>query len=119
MEQEKAKLGRPFMVLDTEQIEKLASLHCSTRDIAFVMGCHEQTLTNNYQENIDIGRANGRTRLRLAMFNNATQKYNAAVQIFLAKNLLGMSDVPKDEGDDGVLPWITPVKENDNNAEDI
>jgi hypothetical protein len=53
------------------------------------------------------------------MFNNATQKYNAAVQIFLAKNLLGMSDVPRDEGDDGVLPWITPVKENDNDAEDI
>lgn len=112
MEQPK-KVGRPFMKLDTDQIEKLASLQCSITDMAFVMGCHHQTLTNNYQEHIDIGRANGRTRLRLAMFTNATQKYNAAVQIFLAKNLLGMSDIPKDEGDDGVLPWITPIKEDD------
>ena len=116
--EEAKKSGRPYVMLDTDQIEKLASLQCTIKDMACVMGCHHQTLTNNYQNHIDIGRANGRTRLRLAMFNNATQKYNAAVQIFLAKNLLGMSDIPKDEGDDGVLPWITPIKEVKDDEQD-
>jgi hypothetical protein len=39
------------------------------------------------------------------MLNNACKNMNAAVQIFLAKNMLGMSDVPINTEDKKPLPW--------------
>ena len=41
------------------------------------------------------------------MFRNACDNHNAAVQIFLAKNLLGMSDNGLIDSDDNApLPWV-------------
>jgi hypothetical protein len=39
------------------------------------------------------------------MLNNACRNMNAAVQIFLAKNILGMSDNPYDSESNAPLPW--------------
>jgi hypothetical protein len=39
------------------------------------------------------------------MLNNACQNNNAALQIFLAKNLLSMSDNPIDSEGNAPLPW--------------
>ena len=107
------KRGRPAIVLDTGMIEKLASLQCTINDVAFVMGCHRDTIRKNYLDHYELGKAQGRIKLRQAMFTNATERHSAAVQIFLAKNLLGMSDVPIDEGDNGILPWETPTTKED------
>jgi len=43
--------------------------------------------------------------LRRAMFKNAIKNNNAALQIFLAKNMLGMSDNPQNTEDSKPLPW--------------
>jgi hypothetical protein len=45
-----------------------------------------------------------KTQLRHAMFKNALGG-NAALQIFLAKNMLGMSDTPMNSDDRRPLPW--------------
>jgi hypothetical protein len=50
------------------------------------------------------GRTEAQTSLRRAMLKNALSG-NAALQIFLAKNWLGMSDNPAAQQDDRPLPW--------------
>jgi hypothetical protein len=39
------------------------------------------------------------------MLDNACRNMNAAVQIFLAKNILGMQDTPTNSDDKQPLPW--------------
>jgi hypothetical protein len=51
------------------------------------------------------GREDMKISLRRAMLNNACHNNNAALQIFLAKNMLGMSDNPIDNDDNAPLPW--------------
>jgi len=64
----------------------------------------EDTLRYNFAEIMAKGRQEMKTALRNAMFKNALNG-NAALQIFLAKNILGMSDNPTQTDDDKVLPW--------------
>lgn len=97
--------GRPKLQLDEDQLRKLAELQCNLTEIAYVMGCSKDTLRKNYQDVIDQGYAMGKVKLRRAMFRNATELNHAAVQIFLAKNLLGMSDSPSTADDKLILPW--------------
>ena len=110
-EPKKNKGGRPRMQLDEEQIRKLAKLQCSNVEIAYIMGCHRDTIHRNYKHIVDLGKAEGKITLRRAMFRNATENHHAAVQIFLAKNLLGMSDTPTASDDDMILPWDSDDKE--------
>ena len=102
---EKGKGGRPRLQIDTDMLRKLAELQCSYPEMAYVLGCHRDTLRNNYKDIIEEGKSKGKIKLRRAMFRNATENHHAAVQIFLAKNLLGMSDNPNDVDDDDILPW--------------
>ena len=44
-------------------------------------------------------------KLRRAMFKNACDNMQPAVQIFLAKNVLGMTDSPVDSEANAPLPW--------------
>ena len=47
------KGGRPELELDADQIIRLAELQCSMREIAYVMGCHPDTLKKRFSEEID------------------------------------------------------------------
>lgn len=105
MSEEKAKVGRPKIELDKEQIIRLAELQCTTKEIAYVMGVSRDTIDRNYSEEVELGKVQGKIKLRRAMFRNATEYNQASIQIFLAKNLLGMSDSPINDDDDGILPW--------------
>jgi hypothetical protein len=64
----------------------------------------EDTLRYNFADIMAKGRQEMKTALRNAMFKNALSG-NAALQIFLAKNLLGMSDNPSNTDDTKILPW--------------
>ena len=101
------KGGRPKIQLDKEQIKKLAELQCTIKEIAYIMNCSHDTIKRNAQDSLDYGYASGKIKLRRAMFRNACENQNAAVQIFLAKNLLGMSDNGLIDSDDNApLPWV-------------
>jgi hypothetical protein len=69
----------------------------------------EDTLRYNFAEIMAKGRQDMKTALRNAMFKNALSG-NAALQIFLAKNMLGMSDNPSQSDNNKILPW---QEEND------
>ena len=99
-------VGRNNTHIDPEEVEKLAGLGVTTTEMADFFGVKEQTLRYNFSENITKGRSVLKITLRRSMLHNANQNMNAAVQIFLSKNILMMSDQPVNQSDDTVLPWV-------------
>ena len=98
-------VGRDNVVIPPEQVEDLAMLGCSNKEIANFYGVNENTLSRNFVAELTKGREVLKQRLRRAMLENAIVHKNAAVQIFLAKNMLGMSDNGMSTDDAKVLPF--------------
>lgn len=84
------KAGRPRIELDLQQVENLASLHCTMIEMAAFFNCSVDTLENNYSEIIKRGREKGKMSLRRIQYKHA--ETNVAMAIFLGKNWLGQSD---------------------------
>jgi hypothetical protein len=98
-------VGRNQVVVPPEEVEDLASLGCTNTDIANWFGIDDSTLTYNFKQELIKGRENLKISLRRAMLKNACVNLNAAVQIFLAKNMLGMSDNGMNTDNSKVLPF--------------
>lgn len=99
-------VGRDKTVVSPDDVEKLAALGCRDNEIANFFGIKEDTLRYNFADNLTKGREELKITLRRAMLNNACKNMSAAVQIFLAKNLLGMQDQPLNAQDNEPLPWV-------------
>jgi hypothetical protein len=98
-------VGRDKTIVPPEEVYKLAALGCKNTEIADWFGVTEDAISRNFAAQLIKGRAAVRISLRRAMLNNACQNNNAAVQIFLSKNMLGMSDNPNDSEANQPLPW--------------
>lgn len=98
-------IGRDKKVVPPQQVQELASLGCSNRDIANFFGIEESNVSRHFAAYLTKGREELKITLRRAMLNNACKNMNAAVQIFLAKNILGMADTPLNTEDKKPLPW--------------
>jgi hypothetical protein len=98
-------VGRNNVVIDPEDVRKLAEIGCRDQDIANFLGIQRDTLIRNFSDSLLLGREQMKVVLRTAMLKNAVEKNNAVMQIFLAKNLLGMSDSPTESEDHKPLPW--------------
>ena len=97
-------VGRDRTVVPPDKVEELASLGCTDRDIANFYGIKEDTLRYNFADNLIKGREELKISLRRSMLRTA-HSGNAAVLIFLAKNILGMTDQPQNTDDRKPLPW--------------
>ena len=97
--------GLKRTVVVPDEVFKLAAIGLTDREIASWVQCAEDTLRYNFADILAKGRTELKMSLRRAMLNNAINKNNAAVQIFLAKNYLSMSDSPHNTDDTKVLPW--------------
>jgi hypothetical protein len=104
-------VGRDNTHIDPEEVEKLAALGVTTTEMADFFGVKEQTLRYNFSDNIQKGRSVLKISLRRSMLHNANQNMNAAVQIFLAKAILGLSENPLQSEDNKVLPWQESLTE--------
>jgi len=98
-------VGRNKVVVPPQEVEDLASIGCTDRDIANWFGIDENTLRYSFSDNLIKGREDLKISLRRAMLKNACVNLNAAVQIFLAKNMLGMSDNGMVNDGSKVLPF--------------
>lgn len=98
-------VGRDKKVVPPDEVEKLAALGCKNIEIANFFGVTEDAISRNFAAQLIKGREQMKITLRRAMLNNACQNNSAAVQIFLAKNILGMSDSPANSEDKKPLPW--------------
>lgn len=108
VEPARTRRGRPKKNIDLEAVFKMASVGCVMREISFILDIHEDTIKRrpDCREAYDRGVENSKVRLRKAMFTNAIDKMVPSVQIFLSKNILGMSDQGSHDTDgDNILPW--------------
>lgn len=104
--------GMRKRVVTPEEVFKLAALGCTDKEIACWFDIAYDTLRYNFTDIIAKGRQEMKTALRNAMFKNAMNG-NAALQIFLAKNMLGMSDNPNSSDDKRPLPWAEDTEDSD------
>lgn len=80
-------MARPKLVIDEEQVKKLAAINCSYAEMAAVLDCNESTLLRRYAEVIQKGRANGKMSLKRKQYELAMGG-NVTMLIWLGKQLL-------------------------------
>ena len=86
-------VGRPKKYdIDTEQIFKLAKYNLTNIEIADIYGCDESLLVKNYSEFLTKGRGELKLRLRQAQYEEAIDKRNITLLIWLGKQILGQSE---------------------------
>jgi hypothetical protein len=99
------KLGPKFKPIDISIVEKLASIHCTDKEICLIVGISDQTLANReksdpkLREAIERGRANFKVSIRRAQAMLAL-KGNATMLIWLGKQYLDQKDQPEIKMDD-------------------
>ena len=91
-------------VVPPDQVYELVTLGLNSKEIARFYGVTDDSIRRNFAAEIAKGEVNQKIKLRRAMFKNACDHMNAAVQIFLAKAVLGMSETGSSENT--VLPWV-------------
>jgi hypothetical protein len=79
------------VTIDEEVVSILAQEFCTNEEIAAVLRIDLDTVTARCSELIKNGRQLGKQSLRRLMWQHA--KVHPGMAIFLAKNLLGMSDI--------------------------
>ena len=107
MEEQKKEVkkgGRPKKELDIEIIQKLASIMCTNVEIAQVVGCHPDTLADNFSEYLKKGREEGKISLRRLQWTKA-QNGNTTMLIWLGKQWLGQKDKIETTDGNQPLPW--------------
>lgn len=106
--EKKGVMGRPRKEIDKDEFEKLLALHCTLSECCAFFDCDDKTLNKwcreqygtTYSEVFRIKSGLGKISLRRAQFRLAER--NAAMAIFLGKNLLGQSDTPNTLADDTI-----------------
>lgn len=103
--------GETRKVVPPDEVEKLAKLWCSNREIADWFGIEESTLKYNFSDIIAKGRSETKQALRRAQLKAALEG-NTSMMIWLGKNILGQSDQPVQDSDVGkILPWSDDAAE--------
>jgi hypothetical protein len=92
--------------LDRDLIFKLATLHCTYKEIAEVAGTSVTTLEKRYSGIIEKGRSEGKRSLRRAQMEKALQG-DVRMLIWMGKQYLDQKDTPTDEENTAPLPWET------------
>lgn len=90
--------------IDPELVFKLASMHCTLREIAKICDVDQETIRRHFGEQIEQAKAFGARSLRRAQWDKAISGSDRML-IFLGKNLLGQEETPTNGDDNLPLPW--------------
>jgi hypothetical protein len=97
-------VGRNKIVVPPDEIEHLASLGCTDREIAQYFDISESTLRYQLSSFLIKGRHQLRTTLRQAQLRVALEG-NPTMLIWLGKNVLSQNDAGTTSDDRRPLPW--------------
>jgi hypothetical protein len=103
-EKEGLLIGRNKVPVPPEEVEKLAAMGCTNRDIAVWFGVAEDNIKRHFADQIIKGRESLKQSLRQAQIKLALGG-NAVMLIWLGKNILGQTDTPNSSDDKKPLPW--------------
>ena len=108
MDEEKKSVGRPKIELDEELLYKLATIHCTMKEMVDILGVSQDTLKRNFAHIIAKGKSDGKMRLRRKQVEVAMSG-NHTMLIWLGKQMLSQSDSPVNTDDTKILPWSDDV----------
>tara|TARA_R110002020_G_scaffold421023_1_gene630128 strand:- start:11 stop:313 length:303 start_codon:yes stop_codon:yes gene_type:complete len=92
--------------IDTVQLQKLATLGCTNKEMGDFFGCSADLLEKSYSEFLTKGRAEQKMRLRQLQWK-ACENGNVSMLIFLGKNMLGQQDRIEETQLEEPLPWTS------------
>ena len=78
--------------VDADQVRMLASFGCDCTEIGKYFEVSESHIRKNFKSQYEAGREEMKFKLRRARWVSAIENNAIAMQIFLSKNYLGMSD---------------------------
>ena len=84
-------MARPKLQISNEDVEKLAAIGCTTKEIAAFFDCSDDTIERRFAGPLHKGREKGKTRLRRSMWQ-AVDRGNITMMIWLSKQILGMRE---------------------------
>ena len=92
-------MARPRKKIDMDVVEKLASEGCTVAEIAAHFSVHQSTLyrRKKFKETYERGLEKCKLSVRRALYKKGVINGDTKALIFLAKNMLGMSDNPQKE----------------------
>lgn len=107
-------VGRDSKIVPPQEVEDLAAIGCNNKEISDWFGIDDSTLSYNFKQELEKGRANLKQSLRRAQLKLALTG-NAVMLIWLGKNILGQTDSPQTTHQE-VLPFtddeLDDIKEN-------
>ena len=98
-------IGRNKVVVDPNEVYKLATYHCTIKDISNFFGVPRDTIQYNFGDLIVQGYEETKQSLRMKQIEVAMSG-NPTMLIWLGKQMLGQSDQPesaKDEDNSGEI----------------
>jgi len=98
--------GENKQIIPVEEVRKLAALHCSYKDMAEYFQVKEGTFRDHFRSEVERARQKLKHRLSEAMIENAINRCNPTMQIWLSRNWLGMNQDKELTQGEQVLPWI-------------
>ena len=78
--------------IDPEKVKMLASFGCNYIEIGKYFEVSEGTIRNHCKAKVEAGKEEMKFKLRRSMWVSAMENNSIAMQIFMAKNFLGMTD---------------------------
>lgn len=107
------RIGRPPKDIDPDLVGRLAGIGCTNTEIATVVGCDQDTITNRFSEIVAQGRDKARVSLRHSMYRAAVEDKNVKMMIHLAEQkpsvcTLGLGHRPANASE----PVTTPLDTN-------
>ena len=104
--EKKKQLGRPHKAIDEKVLANLSQIGCTQEEIGSIVGISARTLQRRFADLLEVNKNKGKASLRKKMYDKAVKKDNTMMQIFLSKNLLGMSDKVQQTNVTEPLPLI-------------
>ena len=93
-------VGRNKVVIDPEDVQRLAELHVPIMDMARFFGVDKDTLVYNFKDIIDMSRELTKQRLRQKQIEMALEGNSIPMLIWLGKNMLNQQETPEVEVDE-------------------
>lgn len=84
-------MARPRIQIDPIEVEKLAAMGCTTKEIASFFDCSVDTIDRRFADNLLKGKDKGKIKLRRLQWQ-AAEKGNVVMLIFLGKQILEQRD---------------------------
>lgn len=105
-------VGRQGIIVPPDEIEHLASLGCTDREIADYFKISESTLRYNFSDYLLKGRYQLRNSLRQAQLRLAIEQLNPTMLIWLGKNILQQNDAGTTSDAKRPLPWTDDIDDD-------